>query len=267
MSPEPRPATLDPVATTARLTAAMRALESRRPDRLFDDPLAATLAGEQGMAMLAHAEAGDIIPVRTRWVDEQITAVLDGPIDQVVILAAGMDTRAWRLEALAGVRLLELDRPELLALKAELSGGWTPLAERTPLGVDLTGPWPDALAAAGHDPSRPTCWLVEGLLQYLPAPQVERLLERTTALSAPGSHLVTDVVGAALLEVLRPSPMLTRFAELGMPWVFGSDDPAGLVAAHGWSAAVSRFGEVAAALGRTPPGGDGPDGYLVHATR
>jgi methyltransferase (TIGR00027 family) len=266
VSTDPAPS-LDPVATTARLTAAMRARESRRPDRLVDDPLAEVLAGEQGMAMLALADAGDTIPVRTRWIDDRITAAMAGAVGQVVILAAGMDTRAWRLAALTDVPLYELDRPELLDLKAGLLGDHPPRAARTALGVDLTGPWTDALGAAGHDPSLPTCWLVEGLLQYLPEPDVARLLDRVTSLSAPGSHLVTDIVGAALLAALRHTPMLTRFAELGMPWVFGSDDPEGLLAPRGWVTTVAAFGDVTRALGRTAPGEVGPDGYLVHATR
>jgi methyltransferase (TIGR00027 family) len=261
---------LDPVATTARLTAAMRAHESARPDRLFVDPYAEPLAGEQGMAMLAHpdvAEAGSAITIRTPWIDERITAAVRAGVDQVVLVAAGMDTRAWRLESLAGTTLWELDRPELLALKGRLLDA-EPIATRTALPVDLTGDWPAALRAAGHDPDRPTVWLAEGLLQYLPEPDVGRLLDTITAKSAPGSHLVIDLLGAALLAAMSGTPMLQRFAEQGMPWVFGTDDPDGLLASRGWSPTTVHFRDAAAAVGRPSPSGtEGPDGYLVSATR
>jgi O-methyltransferase involved in polyketide biosynthesis len=85
---------LDPVATTARLTAAIRAGESLRSDRLVDDPLAARLAGEEGRALLVHVQAGDAIPVRTRHFDDLIAAVIEAGVRQVVLVAAGMDTRA-----------------------------------------------------------------------------------------------------------------------------------------------------------------------------
>ncbi|WP_433036999.1 class I SAM-dependent methyltransferase [Actinomycetospora sp. CA-053990] len=262
-------ARIDPVATTARLTAASRARDSRRADRLVDDPLASVLAGAQGEEMLAQAEAGDVIPVRTRWFDDRLRAAVASGVDQVVLVAAGMDTRAWRLGLGPTTLLVEVDRPELLALKADLlATAPPPDATRVPVGADLTTAWDDDVLAAGIDPARPVCWVVEGLLQYLAADDVDRLLDRITALSAPGSHLLIDVVGQALLDLLAPTPMLARFARLGMPWVFGSDDPAGLVAGRGWTSEVHLFGEVAVASGRSslaPPGG--PDGYLVHATR
>lgn len=258
---------LDPVATTARLTAAMRAVESRRPDRLLDDPLAETLAGEQGMAMLEHADAGDIVPVRSRWFDRRIREAATAGVDQIVIVAAGMDTRAWRLD-LPATDLYELDRASMLGLKAALLAAVAaPPVRRTPVGVDLTEDWTRALGAAGHDPTRPTCWLAEGLLQYLAAADVHLLLDRITARSAPGSHVLTDAVGAALLEQLAPTPMLVRFARDGMPWVFGTDEPAELLTSRGWAAEVSTFAVEAAAVGRTVPGAGGPDGYLVHGVR
>ncbi len=139
----------------------MRAQESARPDRLFDDPLAATLAGEPGHALLEQLGEGSsvAIVVRTRFVDEafiDITAGPDGP-GQIVLLAAGMDTRAYRLDLPATTTVFELDRPELLQLKDTLLAGTpAPRCIRCPLGVDLVGDWSVVLTAAGFDQTQPT---------------------------------------------------------------------------------------------------------------
>jgi len=263
---------LDAVATTSRITAAVRAAESARPDRLFDDPFAATLAGDVGRALAARMDAGDVIPVRTRFDDDVVRSAAGAGITQIVAVAAGMDTRAWRLE-LSGCTVFELDRPALLALKADLLADTRPNARRVPVPVDLTGDWPADLVAAGFDPQRPACWVVEGLLQYLPEPAVHALLDAVTALSVPGSRLVTDVVGAALLRSEKARPILDAMAAAGSPWVFGTDDPGALLTARGWDAEVHLLGAVAEGFGRragsvAPDDGlDDDRGYLVRATR
>jgi len=258
--------TLDPVATTSRVTAAMRAAESDRPDRLFSDPFAAALAGDAGRAIAARmATAGDTIAVRTRFVDDRVR---EAGIAQLVLPAAGMDTRAWRLDLPSGTTVYELDRPELLALKAHLLDGAATRAERVPVGADLTTDWSAALHAAGHDPSRPTCWVIEGLLQYLPETAVLGLLDAVTARSAPGSHLLLDVVGASLLRDPGAQPLLGAMEALGSPWLFATDDPAAMLDSRGWTSEVRGFTAVSAELGRAPGIDDGPDerGFLVHAT-
>jgi methyltransferase (TIGR00027 family) len=259
------PSTLDPVATTARVTAAMRAAESDRPDRLFADPFAAALAGDTGRALAARMGAGDTIAVRTRYVDDHVQAA---GAAQLVLPAAGMDTRSWRLDLPAGTTVYELDRPELLALKSHLLDGATTRVDRVPVGTDLTTDWAAALHAAGHDPGRPTCWVVEGLLQYLPETAVLGLLDAVTARSAPGSHLILDVVGATLLRDPAARPLLAAMEALGSPWVFATDDPAPMLTARGWTCEVRGFTEVSTELGRAPGIGAGPDerGFLVHAT-
>ncbi len=262
---------LDAVATTSRITAAIRAAESARPDRLFDDPFAATLAGDVGHALAARMDSGDVIGVRTRFDDDAVRSAADGGITQIVLPAAGMDTRAWRLE-LSGCTVFELDRPALLGLKADLLADAEPAARRVPVPVDLTGDWPADLRAAGFDPDRPSCWIVEGLLQYLPEPAVHGLLDAITALSAPGSRLVVDVVGAGLLASAQARPILDAMAAAGSPWVFGTDDPGALLTARGWDAEVHLLGAVAQRFGRRA-GSAAPDdgldddrGYLVQAT-
>lgn len=264
---------LDAVATTSRLTAAMRAVESARPDRLFDDPFAGTLAGDAGRRLSTGMDAGDAIAVRTRFDDDGLRAAVAAGVEQVALVAAGMDTRAWRLDLPARCTLFELDRPALLELKSTLLDGAAPTAARVPVAADLTGDWAGPLLAAGFDPARPTCWIVEGLLQYLPEPSVLALLDEIAARSAPGSHLLTDVVGAGLLASPRARPMLDAMAAAGSPWVFGTDDPGALLGARGWTCEVRLIGDVAVELGRAAASealGDGDAdgrGYLVHATR
>ncbi len=256
---------LDPVATTARVTAAMRAAESERPDRLFADPFAAALAGDHGRQLAARMTAGDTIAVRTRFVDDQVLRT--GPT-QLVLPAAGMDTRAWRLGLPTGTTVYELDRPDLLALKAHLLDGAATRADRVPVGADLTTDWAAALHAAGHDPTLPTCWVVEGLTQYLPETAVLGLLDAITARSAAGSHLIIDVVGARLLRDPAAGPMLAAMAALGSPWLYATDDPAPMLTERGWACEVRGFTEVSVELGRTSGFGDDTDerGHLVHAT-
>jgi methyltransferase (TIGR00027 family) len=261
--------TLDPIATTSRVTAAMRAAESDRPDRLFSDPFAAALAGDRGRGLAARMAAGDTIAVRTRYLDDHLRTAVGADVGQVVLVAAGMDTRAWRLDLPAETAVFELDRPDLLALKAHLLDGARTRARRVPVPADLTADWPADLRAAGHDPARPTCWIVEGILQYLPENAVHALFAAISAASAPGSHLLADFVGAPLLTDPAAQPLLDAMRALGSPWLFGTDDPEALIAPLGWTVAVEGFIAASARLGRPAILGDGPEerGYLVHATR
>lgn len=274
---------LDPVATTARLTAAERAREAARPDRLFDDPYAEVLAGRAGRGLLRELGGAlpfdnPTIPVRTRFFDDALTRIAALGLRQFVLLAAGMDTRAYRLGLPSEAVLFELDRPESLRLKEELfagrpGGGPRPHCARRPVGVDLAGDWPSALTAAGAQPDEPTCWLVEGLTQYLTEPDVHRLLDRITELSAPGSHLLVDFVGRSLLDSPTMRPMLDRLAERGMAWRYGTEEPERLLARRHWRPTLTRMGTVGTELGRwpfpdAPRGTPGvPQGYLVHAGR
>ncbi|MGI5125612.1 class I SAM-dependent methyltransferase [Pseudonocardia sp. CA-107938] len=255
--------TLDPVATTSRVTAAMRAVESDRPDRLFSDPFAATLAGDAGRELAARMGAGDTIAVRTHFIDD---GVLSASAPQLVLVAAGMDTRAWRLDLPAGSTVYEMDRPAVLDLKAHLLAGAATRAARVPVGADLTGDWSTALHAAGHDPDRPTCWVVEGLTQYLPERALLDLLDAVTARSAAGSHLLLDVVGATLLRDPSAAPLLAAMAAQGSPWIFATDDPAPMLVERGWTCEVRGFATYTAELGREAGLRGDELGFLVHAT-
>jgi methyltransferase (TIGR00027 family) len=248
---------LDPVGRTSLWVAAMRAEESTRPDSLFVDPFARALAGDDGFEILRESKAagGQVVPaieVRTRHLDDTLLAATASGIRQVVILASGMDARAYRLPFPEGTRLLEVDRPEVLLHKAAKLAGVTPRCARTAVGIDLRESWPAALLANGLDPTQPTAWLVEGLLYYLVSEDVERLFRRVDGLSAPGSVVAFDVMGRSLLESPAMKARLAMTEKLGAPWRYGTDEPEDLLQPLGWSVRVESHGEVGTRLGRWP---------------
>jgi methyltransferase (TIGR00027 family) len=266
------------IATTALLVAAIRAREQSRPDRLFDDPFAATLAGDEGFAALAsyRAAAGPgvpIIEVRTRFLDDALARITGRGVRQVVLLAAGMDARAYRIAWPAGTRLFELDQPEMIAEKARLLAGAAPRCARVAIPIDLRTDWTQPLIDAGFDRTQRTAFLIEGLFQYLPADAVASVLARVDALAAPGSSVLFDVVAAASLELPVMQPAKAWMAAQGAPWIFGVDDPRTLFAAHAWDVALTETGVAGHALGRwpfpvAPPGVPGvPRNHFVEATK
>ena len=193
-----------PLQATARWTAAVRAGERERPDRLVDDPWAADLAGPEGMAWLASRPEGSVLPIviRTRYFDDWLREVaVEGPLRQVVLLGAGLDTRAWRLPWPAGAVVYELDRADLLDVKARTlsSAGADPACDRRPVAADLASDWRAALCDAGFDAAVRSAWLVEGVLFYLPGGVTHSVLEIVSSLAAPGSRLGFDVVNSAVL--------------------------------------------------------------------
>ena len=203
------------VGATATMVAAARALASGDPDGLIDDPYAAPLVravgidfftrmldGELDMSQFPDATPEraqamvDSIAARTKFFDDYFAASSAAGMRQVVILASGLDSRAYRLTWPDHTVIYELDQPDVIAFKsgtlAEL--GAQPVAVRRPIGIDLREDWPAALRAAGFDADKPTAWLAEGLLIYLPPEAQDRLLDQVDALSAPGSTLATEYV-------------------------------------------------------------------------
>jgi methyltransferase (TIGR00027 family) len=249
---------LHPVATTARLVAAVRARESTRPDALFRDPLAEQLAGSEGRAMLEASEktnphrdgTSTYLVLRTRFLDDLISEAVEDGLGQVVFVAAGMDTRAFRLEWPAGVIVWELDRPELLELKQGLLGRTAPACRRMAVGTDLEREWAEDLMAAGFDPGQPALWITEGLFYYLEEPAVRHILREISALSAPGSRLAGDLVSASFLSSPFVREALRAMAERGHPWLFGTDEPEALLGEYGWDTRVVQPGEPDAAYDR-----------------
>lgn len=261
---------LDPVARTARLTAALRARESERPDRLFTDVLAGVLAGEAARTLADQLGEVPAIAVRTRFFDDLLTKIADdeGGPRQFVLLAAGMDTRAQRLPFPATTTLYEVDRPELLHLKETLLADVPePVCGRVAVGADLAGDWPRSLAQAGFRAELPTCWLVEGLTQYLQEVDVLRLFDRITACSAPRSHLLAEFVAGSLFLDPAARPMLDALAEQGAAWHYGTDEPQPLFTERGWQVESVPYAEVGQAMGRWPHKGATAGGHLAHATR
>lgn len=260
--------TLAAVERTALLTAALRAAETRRPDRLYEDPYAAAFAGELGPRLLAEVRAvtfpqgsartlpstPDYNAIRTRFFDDLLTAAAGEPgMRQVVIAPAGMDSRAFRLRWPEGTRLFEVDRPAVLAVKHEVLGTAEPTVDRAAIGVDMRTPdWGRDLVAAGYDPAEPSVWLLEGLLYYIPEPDVHGILAAVRDLTAPGSVVVADIVNAAALTLPNMRGLLDVFAGWGCPWLFGTDEPEDLFARYGFAVDAVQPGEPAADYGRWP---------------
>jgi methyltransferase (TIGR00027 family) len=189
------------------MAAAARAIASREDRALIDDPFAAPLVCAVGIDLLARLATGevpaddlvgrlaiDVAKVRGRFYDDFFLDATDAGITQIVILASGLDSRAYRLRWPGETVVYELDQPQVLEFKtralAEL--GVAPTAERRTVAVDLRDAWPTALTGAGFDPARPTAWSAEGLLGYLPPAAQDRLLDTITDLSAPGSRVATE---------------------------------------------------------------------------
>jgi methyltransferase (TIGR00027 family) len=274
----------NPIGPTSRWMAAARARESERADRLFDDPLAAALAGSEGFAWLERMEAaalpggpGLYAVIRTRFFDDFLLQVCKSSgARQVVLAAAGMDTRAFRLGWPSRTRLYELDLPEVLEAKDLVieDAGAKASCERRTVGVDLQQEsWPEGLLAAGYRPESQSVWLIEGLLFYLTRIAVHGLLEKVGTLTATGSLLGLDVMNKGLFFSPVAWPQQAVLAWRGAPGLFGTDDPETLLGHHGWEADVTQPGEDRANFGRWPrpmlprevPGL--PRSFLVRARR
>jgi methyltransferase (TIGR00027 family) len=274
------------VSVTALGVAAIRAAETDRPDRLFEDPCAA------GFVRAAHyvrpvpatePTAADIearrgliawIAVRTRFLDDVLQQASAEGCRQVVILGAGLDSRAFRLDWPEGTRLWELDLAEVLAFKEQVvqAERWQPRCARTTVPVDLSEDWGRLLVGAGFDPDAPVVWLAEGLLAYLPAAVVDALIATTAELSVSGSRMGVTLAASHRLDAWRQSHPdgATGPGDYVALWhSTAPDDPAQWLASFGWRAEVFALAERSRAYGRpleARPGADTNAG-LVNATR
>ena len=236
------------LGSTAHWTAAVRALESKREDRLLNDPWAAALAGEQGALWIAQHPEESTIPIvlRTRFFDDFLQRVTaQHSIRQIVLMAAGLDTRAFRLHWPEGTRLFELDQPTVLNYKEEIlySLGALPACERRIIGKDLTEPWKDDLIANGFDPQERSGWLLEGFLFYLPTETIPWLIDEITNLVAPGSWLGFDIINDAVLTSPWTKSWVDMQAQWGAPWIGSLEDPESTLAARGWDATLTQAGQ------------------------
>jgi methyltransferase (TIGR00027 family) len=195
------------VGATATMAAAARAIATRTDHALIGDPFAEPLVRAVGIDLLTRLATGEAAPddlvghaaingakVRTKFYDEFFLDATSTGITQVVILASGLDSRAYRLPWPAGTVVYEVDQPQVIEFKtrtmAELSAA--PTAERRVVAVDLRDDWPAAVRTAGLDPARPAAWSAEGLLGYLPPEAQDGLLDSITELSALGSRVAAE---------------------------------------------------------------------------
>jgi methyltransferase (TIGR00027 family) len=269
------------VGATATMVAAARALASREPDALIDDPYAAPLVRAVGIEFFtklidgelsavdtdgAAALMTEVMAVRTRFFDDFFLDATGAGVRQAVILAAGLDSRAYRLPWPADTVVFEVDQPQVVEAKTAAMAdiGATPTADRRAVAVDLRDDWPEALRHKGFDSTKPTAWSAEGLLVYLPPEAQDRLLDDVTALSAPGSRLATEYHpdgGAALggsaatvTERWREHGFDLDMAALVYP---GKRNPvADYLSARGWQVSARPRPEVFADYGREFPTSD-----------
>jgi len=206
------------LATSVGATATMVAAGRGRATQagLIDDPYAEPLVRAVGVDFFTRWANGelsadevdipghpwgmqpmtDVMAIRTRLIDQFITDATASGIRQAVILASGLDARAYRLDWPTGMTVFEVDQPEVIAFKTETLAelGAAPTTDRRTVAIDLRNDWPAALTEAGFDRSQPTAWIAEGLLGYLPPEAQDRLLDNISALSADGSRLATEAI-------------------------------------------------------------------------
>lgn len=221
------------VGATATMVAAQRVLSHR--EGLIDDPYAEPLVRAVGVDFINRMLDGEVtftdidpaftirlaaegMAVRTRWFDQLFRDAADAGVRQAVILAAGLDARAYRLPWPAGTTVYEVDQPEVVEFKTStldrLDAG--PTATRKVVAIDLRDDWPTALADNGFDSDQPTAWIAEGLLIYLPPDAQDKLFDTITTLSAPGSWLATERVhDVGSFIAGRPKEVAEKMKELG----------------------------------------------------
>lgn len=241
---------------TALGNATARATETQRADRLFSDDLAQHFVAATGSAIplfaaqetppqsenTPHSDMmamiGDVIVIKTRFFDEYFHRVCAAGCRQVVVLAAGLDTRAFRLDWPAGVRLFEVDLPDVLEFKEQvlINQAARPACERIVVHADLREDWPTALRNAGFDIGHPTAWLAEGTLGFLTAADCDRLLDEVNLLSGPSSWFALDHTHDGSVATPRLQPFLEGTGiSLDEMIKGGPTDPADRwLARHGW---------------------------------
>jgi methyltransferase (TIGR00027 family) len=226
------------VGATATMVAAGRAMATKDPRGLIDDPFAEPLVRAVGIDFFTRMIDGELdldaienltpvrmqaivdgMAVRTKYFDDYFAEATGSGVQQVVILASGLDSRAYRLAWPSGTVVYEIDQPQVIEFKTTtLDGiGAQPTAARRTVAIDLRADWPAALQAAGLDTTAPTAWLAEGLLIYLPPEAQDRLFDNITALSVPGSTIATEFVpGITDFDADRVREMSGAFRDQGI---------------------------------------------------
>jgi methyltransferase (TIGR00027 family) len=281
------------VGATATMVAAARAMASNAEHPLIDDPFAAPLVRAVGVDLFTRLASGDLRPedldddddadagmqrmtdnmaVRTKFFDEFFLTATEGGIRQAVILASGLDSRAYRLAWPAGTVVYEIDQPEVIEFKTRALAdlGVKPTADRRTVAIDLRYDWPSALIEAGFDPNQPTAWSAEGLLGYLPPEAQDRLLDTVTELSAPGSRFGTE--SAPNIDPADHDRLIQRMQSATQRWrdhgfdldiselIYLGDrnEAQAYLSDHGWQITGSSINELFDANGLPPFDGDTP---------
>src|ERR1700754_3880673 len=271
------------VGATATMVAAARAMASREPDALIDDPFAEPLVRAVGLDFFVRLLDGEfgasdddggaatrlitnVMAVRTRFFDDFFVDATAAGVRQAVILASGLDARAYRLNWPAGTVVYEIDQPKVIEFKnaTMASIGAEPTAERRAVSIDLREDWPAALRRNGFDETQPVAWSAEGLLVYLPPEAQDRLFDDIAKLSAPGGRLATEYhpdAGASIAE--RAGAIRERWQrhgfDLNMADLFypGERNPVvEYLTEHGWQVDARSRPEMFARYGRQFPDGE-----------
>jgi methyltransferase (TIGR00027 family) len=281
------------VGATATMVAAARAMASTADNPLINDPFAEPLVRAVGVDFFTRLVTGELRPedldsdsesvgmqrmtdnmaVRTKFFDDFFLGATDAGIRQAVILASGLDSRAYRLDWPAGTTVYEIDQPEVIEFKtrtlAEL--GASPTANRRTVAMDLRYDWPSALIEEGFDPRQPTAWSAEGLLGYLPPDAQDRLLDTITELSAPGSRVAVESVPNINPEdhekaIQRMQAASERWRDHGFDLDFAElvylgdrNEAAAYLGDHGWQISRSGVKELFANNGLPPLPDDNED--------
>lgn len=259
------------VGATATAVAARRALASKGPNPLIDDPFAEPLVNAVGVDAFIRMMNGDIevpeddpaftaqrlsegMAVRTRFFDSFFLGAAQAGVRQAVILASGLDTRAYRLPWPSGTVLFEIDQPKVIEFKTRTLAdlGAAPKTDRRAVAIDLRDDWPAALRDNGFDTTTPTAWSAEGLLGYLPPDAQDRLFDSITELSAPGSRIGTGYVpdirdriekrGREVSERWRRLGLNLNWADLVYPGE--RNDVVTYLAERGWQSTVRSTPEL-----------------------
>lgn len=270
------------VGKTALGVAMIRAWETDRPDRLFSDPFAqAFLDAAPGVFEAEeHAAAepdGDVASwgvafwehavVRTRFFDDWLLTATRDSIRQVVILAAGLDTRAYRLVWPAHVTVYELDLPEMFEFKDSVlaANGALPHCERRTVSVDLRQDWGSPLVASGFHPGDPAAWLIEGLLIYLSEEESAAVLHEVGRLSVAGSRMAFEHDELGTDSMRARAPQSKALASYSAMWKGGIRDPRTWLCEHGWR--PERHDRAAVAVSYSRPLTIPSTGGFITATR
>ena len=272
------------VGATATMVAAARAAASRLPQRVINDPYAEPLVRAVGLDLFTRLATGeldaddvdgdlafprmiDTFAARAVFFDDYFAEAGKAGVQQVVIVASGLDSRPYRLSWPAGTTVYEIDQPEVIEFKTSTLSklGASSDAEHRAVGIDLRDDWPAALQGAGFNTDKSTAWLAEGvLIGFLPQEAEVRLLDNIIALSGAGSRLAADYgqVAGGSEEAQQQSRVMTdQWRSLGLDLDIAAltypgehTDVAAHLWANGWQTVTSDLAELFTAAGLAPLG-------------